>query len=145
MDIKDHFDAVCARFSQIYWHDSKLLEMHLLKDEESRHYDLRLDLNLIIDYKEKRRVYEPRSVIFKECRIIRSDLDLLGVLFCGGDISSAVCHKDAVQLERAQRNKVQEFDLPQKQNPLNECMGFQIEMIHPGGEILIFARDFILV
>lgn len=34
------------------------------------------------------------------------------------------------------------FDLPEDRNPIERCLGFVIQMIPPGGEMLIFARDF---
>jgi len=138
-------DEVCARFSQLYWHDSKLLDLHLVKHAEKKRYDLRLDLDLIVSFSEGRIERSNKSALFRECRIVRMDLDLLGVLICGGDIGSAVCYSDAVELERKNKDKARQFDFPQSYNPLEKCLGFLIEMINPGGEIIVFARDFELV
>lgn len=138
-------ERICATFAQIYWHDSKLQDLHLVKNPETRQYDLRLDLDLIVSFSEGQVERREQSVIFRGCRIIQTDLDLLGVLLCGGDIGSAGCYPDAVGLEKRKRDKVQRFDLPESQNPLEECMGFFFEMIPPGGQIIIFAKDFELL
>lgn len=138
-------EKVCESFSQILWHDSKLLDLHLIRNPEKRQYDLRLDLNLIVGYSEGKIERRKQSALFSDCRIIQTDLDLLGILLCGGDIGAAGCHPDSVELEKRKRDKVRQFDLPQNQNPLEECIGFFFEMIPPGGQIIIFAKDFELV
>lgn len=139
------FEKVCGRFSQVHWHDSKLLNIHLLKDPEKRAYSLRLDINLIINFSGGKVERRKKTTIFKECRIVQTNLDLLGVLMCGGAVASGSCYKDATQLERNKRNQATDFDLPQDNNPLEKCVGFHIEMIHPGGDIVIFARDFDII
>ncbi len=138
-------EKICELFSQIHWHDSKLLDLHLIRNPENRQYDLRLDLNLIVGYSEGKIERRKESALFSDCRILQTDLDLLGVLLCGGDIGAAGCHPDSVELEKRKRDKVRQFDLPQNQNPLEECIGFFFEMIPPGGQIIIFAKDFELV
>jgi hypothetical protein len=141
-EAKLNLDEICARFSQIHWHDSKLTNLHILKRPEKRRYDLQLDLDLIVNFSEHKTERNKYSAIFRDCRIIRADLDLLGVLICGGDIGAAVCYLDAHKLESERRNKIQQFDLPDGDNPLERCLGFVVQMIPPGGEIIIFARDF---
>jgi hypothetical protein len=73
------------------------------------------------------------------------DLDPLGLVICGGDIGSATCDENAVELERTYRPTQEQFDFPQSYNPLEECIGFLIEMINPGGKLIVFARDFQLI
>jgi hypothetical protein len=135
---------VCTRFSEVRWHDSKLLDLCLLKDGTTKKYDLRLSLDLIVGSREGVIERSKKSALFRECRILQTDLDLLGVLICGGDIASATCYPDAVELEKG-RDKARQFDFAQDHNPLEKCWGFLIEMINPGGEIIVFARDFELV
>jgi hypothetical protein len=137
-DIKSR--EVCIRFSEIRWHDSKLLGLCLLKDGTEK-YDLRLDLDLIVDSREGVIERSKKSALFRECRILQTDLDLLGILICGGDIASAICYPDAVEMEKG-RDKAVQFGFPQDHNPLEKCVGFLIEMINPGGEIIVLARDF---
>ncbi|HEY6802125.1 MAG TPA: hypothetical protein VI306_00980 [Pyrinomonadaceae bacterium] len=130
------------KFSQVQWHDSKLLDLQLVKHADRKQYDLKLDLDLSIGFSQGRTERSTKSALFEGCRIIQADLDLLGVLMCDGAIASAICYEDAVDLERKMRDKVEQFDFPESYNPLEQCLGFLIEMINPGGEIVVFARDF---
>jgi hypothetical protein len=135
-------EKICESFSQVRWHDSKLLGLHLFTNSEKLQYDLQLDLDLIVGYSEGNIERRKQSALFSDCRIIQTDLDLLGVLLCSSDIGAAGCYLDSTELENRKRDKVRLFDLPQDRNPLEECIGFFFEMIPPGGQIIIFARDF---
>ena len=138
-------EKTCELFSQVKWHDSKLLAVHLIKNPEKLQFDLQLDLNLIVGYSEGKVERRKQRALFSECRIIQTDFDLLGILLCSGDIGGAGCYPNSVALEKRKRDKVRLFDLPQDLNPLEECIGFFFEMVPPGGQIIIFARDFELV
>ena len=91
---------ICESFSQILWHDSKLLGLHLSRNPEKPQYDLRLDLNLIVGFSEGKVERRKQSALFSDCRIIQTDLDLLGILLCSGDIGAAGCHPDSAELEK---------------------------------------------
>lgn len=138
-------DEVCARFSRLHWHDSKLLNVHLLRTFGERKYDLQLDIDLITGFEQGEFQRSDNTVVFEECRIVQMDFDLLGIVICGGDIGSATCYVDAVDLESKYRAKLPQFDFPQSYSPLEECVGFLIEMINPGGELVVFARNFQLI
>ena len=43
-------DEIWTRFSNIYWHDSKLIDVHVLQRTEKGTYDLQLDLDLIVSF-----------------------------------------------------------------------------------------------
>ncbi len=133
---------ICARFSQVPWHDSELIDLHLLRIPEKSQYDLRLDVDLITGYTKEGPEMTRSSVNFVGCRIIKADFDLLGILICSGAIASGVCYPDPTELERRKSPNAQEFGFPQDHNPLEKCVGFLIEMINPGGELSIFAQDF---
>lgn len=135
-------EMICESFRQIKWHDSKLLGLHLIRDPEMPRYDLRLDLNLIVGFLEGKVQRRKQTALFSDCRIIQTDLDLLGVLLCSGDIGAAGCYPDSAELEKRERDKIRLFDLPQDLNPLQECIGFFFEMVPPGGQLIIFAKDF---
>ena len=138
-------EEICESFAQIKWHDSKLLGLYLIRNPEKPQYDLRLDLNLIVGFSEGKIERRKQSALFSDCRIIQTDLDLLGILLCSGDIGAAGCYTDSTELEKRKRDKVRLFDLPQDLNPLQECIGFFFEMVPPGGQIIIFAKDFEVV
>jgi hypothetical protein len=135
-------DEICKSFSQVMWHDSKLLGVHLIRDEERPQYDLKLDLNLIVGYSEGKIEWRKQSALFSDCRIIQTDLDLLGILLCSAAIGAVGCYPDSAELEKRKRDKVRLFDLPQDLNPLEECIGFFFEMVPPGGQMILFAKDF---
>jgi hypothetical protein len=139
------FEEICNRFSQVYWHDSKLLNISLIKDLELRQYDLELDINLRLSGAIEPRERARRKVSFRDCRIVQINLDLLGVLLCGGDIGGATCHQDARKLEESMRNMVSSFDLRQETKPIESCLGFKIQMIPPGGDIVVLARNFEII
>src|SRR6185295_8653090 len=128
---------ICESFSQIRWHDSKLLGLQLFRNTEKPQYDLQLDLDLIVGFSEGKIERKRQSALFSDCRIVQTDLDLLGVLLCSGDIGAAGCYPDSVELEKRTRDKVRLFDLPQDLNPLPEFIGFFFEMVPPGGQVII--------
>ena len=68
---KVRFDQICAEFSKIFWHDSKLLDLHLTQHEETRRYDLRLDLDLIVGFSEGEIERRLQSAVFRDCRILK--------------------------------------------------------------------------
>ena len=135
-------DETCARFARLLWHDSELIGYQVTKDEDAYEYSVRLDLLLYEKNQEGKFVRNPRKVTFKDCRILQTDLDLLGVLLCGGAISYGECHTDAPKHEAEHRGRLQEFDLPEAKNPLDSCLVFHIAMCPPGGEVVIYAKDF---
>lgn len=105
-------EMICESFTQIKWHDSKLLGLHLIRDPEMPRYDLRLDLNLIVGFLEGKVQRRKQTALFSDCRIIQTDLDLLGVLLCSADIGAAGCYPDSAELEKRERDKIRLFDLP---------------------------------
>ena len=94
---------ICESFAQIKWHDSKLLGLHLIRNLEKPQYDLRLDLNLIVGFSEGKVERRKQSALFSNCRIIQTDLDLLGIWLCSSDIGAAGCYPDAAELEKRER------------------------------------------
>lgn len=135
-------DEICDLFKQTRWHDSKLLGLHLIGNTNNLEYDLRLDLDLIMGFSQGKVERIRSAALFSGCRILRADLDLLGILMCSRDIGAASCYPDAAALEKRESDKLKLFDLPQDENPLQQYIGFFIEMVPPGGELLIFARHF---
>lgn len=127
-------------FDGIAWHDSEILSFELI--ENGATYELLLSLGLF--EKENDAGYQKnfRILRFPNCRIIRMDLDLLGMKLCGGTISSAFCNMDASKYEATTRNRTKDFDLPQNRLPLQNCFVFVIELIKPTGTITVFAEDF---
>lgn len=141
-DTEQSLKAIGDKFERLYWHDSRIINLRLLKDDSNRKYNLELDIDLYEKNSEGKIEHVRKIIIFSECRIIQLDFDLLGLLFCNGDISNAVCYIDAIQFEKEKRGKLKHFGFPDTSNPLEKCLVFSIEMIHPAGELIIFARTF---
>ena len=136
----NNFKAIITKFNQLAWHDSEVLSFFLTENDLGHDMELTVNLfeaNGLNSYEKNIRVIK-----FKQCRVITMDLDLLGMKLCGGTISSAICSTDSIGVELKERNKIREFDLPQENLPLKECLVFEIEMIHPSGNMIIFAKDF---
>ena len=140
--MSDSKAGICARFSQNTWHDSKIIQLHVVKDLENDRYDLLLDLNMIVGYSEGKHERARKTGRFTNCRVIKADLDLLGMLLCGGDLACALCYPDAIEFERKSRDMARDFDLPDERNKLEGCLGFHFDLIHPGGDLIVIARDF---
>lgn len=136
---------VSNQFNRVRWHDSKFFSLELLPDENEETYSLRLNVKLITNTQGGEDEWVDKKLIFRECRIVRLDLDLLAMQFIGGDIASAVCETEAGSREKTERDKIKDFDLPQKDNSLDDLLFFKITFIHPGGELIAFAKSFELV
>jgi hypothetical protein len=138
----DNKTEIRASFSAVRWHDSELIDMHLVRIPNELRYDLSLDLNLITGYTKDGPEMSRHTALFRGCRIIKADFDLLGVLVCGGAIASGTCYTEALEFARRNASKAPELDFPEIHNPLEECVGFLFEMINPGGEMIVCAQDF---
>jgi hypothetical protein len=138
-------EQVSDQFNRLPWHDSKFISLELLPYEDKERYDLQLNLKLLTHSQGGEYKLEDKKLLFKECRIIQLDFDMLAVQLIGGDIASAVCKTDADDRERTERDKLKDFDLPQTDNALNEFLFFKITLIHPGGELKVFAKSFELM
>lgn len=135
-------DEVCTRFNSIGWHDSRVVGLHLIPRIEYEVHDFYVDVRLLKGDPSANDGYLAAKLLFRDCRIVQLDLDLLGMQLCGGDISTAFCESDAASREQAERGRLQKFDLPQEEDALNAFFYFKILLIPPGGEINIYARDF---
>lgn len=134
----------CERFNSFRWHDSKMVSFELLPNPDEQTYDFCLYIKLLTN-NQSEGILNERKLIFRECRIVQLDLDLLGMQLIGGDIADAFCDTDADLNERKERDQLSHFDLPQDELSLAEFLYFRILFIHPGGEIKIFARSFELL
>ena len=131
---------VCRRFNELPWHDSKLLGFKI--DFEGDTPDnLQLEVKLNAPDRAKRQ-WRNSKLIFKECRFIKLDLDLLGIQLCGGDIASATCETNSALKKKIEDFLEVEFDLPEERNPFETTFHYQVLMIHPGGELNLFAKEF---
>lgn len=138
-------DGICARFNEVRWHDSKLISFQLLPKNDNQTHDIGLDLKLLTNAQHGNCDWEDGRLEIEECRVIQLNLDMLGIQLCGGDIANAFCEKASAMKEGLEDTQIQHFDLPQGDDPFADIIHFRILLIHPGGEINIFAKNFKLI
>jgi hypothetical protein len=138
---------ICRRFNDLPWHDSELRGVRVnysgsANGHENR-YEVILNVNLrsssIADAEER---FTPVEIKFSQTRIFQADLDLLGVAYCGGDISGAKCEEKSDFMRRTDETRIANFDLPQDSEPLADLKHFRISLCPPSGQIDIIAKDF---
>jgi len=132
---------ICSRFNQMHWHDSKLIGFHLVPKSDSR-YDVNVDLQLLTNAQPGQYSWKDARLEFQDCRIMQLSVDTLGIQFTGGDIATAFCEGGAALKEKLETRF---FDLPQGDDPYEGILHFRILLIPPGGEIDVFARDFVMI
>lgn len=138
-------EDICTRFNTVRWHDSKLIGLRISPTEDGLSHNVCFDIRLLTNSQPSAYEGNDEKLIMKDCRIIKLDLDLLGKQLCGGDIASAFCEKESPLKQSIEDEQLTHFDLPQEESLLAEYLHFRILLIHPGGEINVFARNFELV
>jgi hypothetical protein len=135
-------DWAIERLANLYWHDSMLLQHHVLRRTESRGYDVRLDFDFIQSYGTGKPHYAPKSLILRDCQLIQLELDLFGLTFTNGRISEATFCRNFAELDPETQKNFRRFDLQNMpNNPIRDCFYLQIELIPPGGSIALFAKQ----
>jgi len=139
----DSSQDICTRFNEIHWHDSQLISFQLIpKGEEGEEiYDVHFDLRLLTNSQPGQYSWSPARLEIQDCRILQLAVDTLGIRLTGGDIASASCEGGPALQEKLESLP---FDLRQEENAFEDVLQFRILLIHPGGEINIFARNFAL-
>ena len=133
--------SICTKFNEIQWHDSQLIAFQLIpKGEES--YDVHFDLRLLTNSQPGQYSWKIAKLEIQDCRIFQLAIDTLGIRLTGGDIASAFCEGGPALTEQLESRP---FDLPQGENPFQDILHFRVLLIHPGGEINIFAKNFVLI
>lgn len=133
--------SVCTRFNEIHWHDSQLIGFQLIpKGEDS--YEVHFDLRLLIVSQPGEYSWKPAKLEIQDCRIFQLDVDTLGIRLTGGDIASAYCEGGKALKEKLESRP---FDLRQEENAFEDILHFRILLIYPGGEINVFAKNFVLI
>jgi hypothetical protein len=135
---------IAERFNQLSWHDSKLRGICIQRNGERQFDEVTLDLELYSDRQPEG--YRRRQAIatFADCRYIRLAFDLENKRLCGDDISQALCEKDC-PLKQQIEDKITQEPLqvrPEKERPLMDYYVFKIQLIPPGGEMIIVAKNF---
>jgi hypothetical protein len=144
------FQEISRRFNDLPWHDSELCGVRAnystnANGHENR-YEVILNVNLRssgIAAAEER--FTRVEIKFSQTRVFHADLDLLGVAYCGGDISGARCEEKSDFMRQTEETRVANFDLPQESEPLAGLKHFRISLCPPSGQIDIIAKDFEII
>jgi hypothetical protein len=137
----------CHRFNEIRWHDSELRSVsvnHLHTEPGSKftyQVILRVDLSTVKGDPIKE-VFLPIEVRFLHARYFQTDLDLLGVGYCGGDISHGECFEDSSFKRQIFQTRIAQFDLPQDVSFWADLKHFHVYLCDPSGQINVIAEDF---
>jgi len=78
MQIRSAIDEAEVQISAIQWHDSKLFEQHVIRDADHNNYHVRLDFDLVQNCSQGKIQYEMKSLLFRDCRLIQTNLELFG-------------------------------------------------------------------
>jgi hypothetical protein len=143
-------EEICRRFNDLLWHDSELRGVRVNYSANAIGHENRYEVILNVDLRSSKIAavqehLEPVEIKFWQARIFHSDLDLLGVAYCGGDISGARCEEKSDFMRQADETRIANFDLPQDEEPLAGFKHFRISLCPPSGQINIIARDFEVV
>jgi len=138
MDATPAADTVCGRFNELELHDSRFLGMTIVKREEPPGHDISIDL-AVLRGSYPQFSWEPAQLVFTDSTYVRLDFDLDGKSNCGDAISTSKC------VERSElRDALEKGPMRYEQNPLAGYVHFSIFLIPPGGELHVFASDFML-
>ncbi|WP_263368210.1 hypothetical protein [Edaphobacter bradus] len=122
-----------SEFAKLPWHDSKLLELRVFRDNIPDQENLECSIEFTKSHNSWRRAV----VLFRNCTIAKIDLDLDGKKVCADSIFYATC-----EIESALKKSLEAGQLKNERNPLSDYYHFRILLVHPGGELNIFAKDF---
>ena len=123
-------DSTIQRFNAIPWHDSKLLGLSFYRENSLE--VVKISLHVL----EEQGALKPAELIFRESTYVKLEIDLEGKSQCSDDISWANCSAESDWLRTlSAENRYDSFD---------GFLHFKIELIPPGGEINILAKDFTL-
>ena len=123
-------DSTIQLFNAIPWHDSKLLGLSFYRENSLE--VVKISLQLL----EEQGALKPVELIFLESTYIKLEVDLEGKSQCSDDISWANCS--------AESDWLQTLSAENRYDSFEGFLHFKIELIPPGGEINILAKDFTL-
>jgi hypothetical protein len=122
-------------FSQLPWHDSELLEVRVGYGSSLRP-TIALDVAFVEGNNMRR-----SEILFNDARGVYVDVDLLAKELCGNQIASGHCKVADESTDKFVARLQDRFDLYPGET-MTGLFLFMIELIHPGGIILVLARSF---
>jgi len=131
-------ETVCERFNELQLHDSRFVDVSILRRTERESHEVRVDLEI---ERETPGGFSSQAakLVFIDCTFLKIDLDLDGKVVCGDAIARSRCTEHSELREALERGPLKYED-----SPLEGYFHFSIFLIPPGGEMHVFARDFAL-
>jgi hypothetical protein len=123
-------------FARLPWHDSELLGLRVGYGRSKRPM-----IALDVAFRGTNDVDGSREVEFNDARGVFSDVDLLAKELCGNQIASGHCTTAEKSTDDFVRRLQARFDLYRGET-MDGLFLFTIELIHPGGVVLVLARSF---
>jgi len=131
-------------FEAIAWEDSKLLDV-LIQHDETDEFEHTVELRCLLLTGRGANEMVHGILRVRGCRAIRLDIDLLGKASCSNDIASASCRQGTRQwVELVEQTKAR-FDISPEKGQFDNLYAFDINLVPPGGRVVILAREFELI
>jgi hypothetical protein len=131
MNTNDASD-ICEQFNRLFWHDSKLRSLRLLRNNDLDEVVLELEL-LGMPQQE----HTPMTLVFEGAVFFFSDIDLQGKREASDDISSAKCGTKTELIQ-----KLQAEQLKHSPGALEGYYHFSFRLVPPFGSIDVIASGF---
>lgn len=130
-------ETISNRFNSLNLHDSELLNIQILRSKDGLTNDVCFEIKLLTNPQHGNYKWENAKLIMKDCTVIKIDLDLDGKRACADAIAGASC-----EIASDLKGYVDKEGLYREKKPLSGYLHFTIGLIHPGGEINVFAKNF---
>ncbi|HYU26476.1 MAG TPA: hypothetical protein VEO74_14800 [Thermoanaerobaculia bacterium] len=128
---------VIEAFSCLPWHDSKLLGF-AVSDESSGETVVTFD----VVFRPVGGVGGRAEVRFNNARGIHAEVDLLAKSICSDHIASGTCEKAEESAEEFVCRLDERIDDLYPGETMEGLFLFFVDLIHPGGKVLVLARTF---
>jgi len=128
-----------SNFDDIYWHDSKLMSFSLTLQPDLQTADVVMGLNMLVDPRPGHARYQDAKLQFKDCRVFRSDLNVVAKAMVSHDLAFA--ESTVLSPDEA----VPGFENSLVQDAGHVFIRFHFEFIPPGGTIDFLARTWELI
>jgi hypothetical protein len=129
---------VIEAFSRLPWHDSKLLGIATSYVEGSDDSVVTFD----VDFRPGGSVSGRSEVRFHQARGIYAEMDLLAKTICSDHIASGTCEKAEESEEELVRRLDERIGDLVPGETMEGLFLFYLDLIHPGGKVLVLARSF---
>lgn len=123
---------VCEQFNKLKWHDSKLRSFSVLREGDTDHVVVSLELRGISTQE-----LASATLILEDAAYIKAELDLEGKHQCSDDISNATC-----SIEGPLKQELLQSQLKYSPSALEGYYLFDLFLIPPGGRLQVFAKGF---